>query len=88
MGLERHDLARRQPDEAREESGRDRGEARAQPPPEPDHAAAEDEPQCDGDGQADRIVYQHDFADNDYDASDHNGHGSNVASIAASSDGV
>jgi Subtilase family/Calx-beta domain len=33
------------------------------------------------DGIADRIVYQYDFADNDADASDVNGHGSNVASI-------
>ncbi|MBE9216279.1 carboxypeptidase regulatory-like domain-containing protein, partial [Plectonema cf. radiosum LEGE 06105] len=40
----------------------------------------------DGDGIADRIVYQYDFADNDTDASDINGHGSHVASIIASSD--
>jgi Subtilase family/Calx-beta domain/SdrD B-like domain/PA14 domain/CARDB/FG-GAP-like repeat len=36
-----------------------------------------------GDGVADRIIYQHDFADNDHDASDRTGHGSHVASIAA-----
>lgn len=35
---------------------------------------------------ADRIVYQYDFADNDTDASDKNGHGSHVASIIGSSD--
>ena len=38
------------------------------------------------DGTADRIVYQYDFADNDADASDRDGHGSNVASIVASQD--
>jgi Ca2+-binding RTX toxin-like protein len=38
---------------------------------------------ADGNGVADRIVYQYDFADNDTDASDHTGHGSHVASIAA-----
>ncbi|MCA3004548.1 MAG: S8 family serine peptidase [Phycisphaerales bacterium] len=38
-----------------------------------------------GDGTADRIVYQWDFADNDADASDRNGHGSNVASIVGGS---
>jgi len=43
-------------------------------------------PDADNNGVADRIVYQHDFADNDNDASDVNGHGSNVASIAAGSD--
>jgi ELWxxDGT repeat protein len=37
----------------------------------------------DGNGVADRIIYQHDFADNDNDASDRTGHGSHVASIAA-----
>jgi len=36
------------------------------------------------DGIADRIVFQHDFADNDSNASDVNGHGSNVTSIIAS----
>jgi len=42
-------------------------------------------PDADGNGVADRIVYQYDFADGDADAIDRNGHGSNVASIAASS---
>jgi VCBS repeat-containing protein len=37
-----------------------------------------------GDGVADRIVYQYDFADNDIDASDKTGHGSNVSSIISS----
>lgn len=37
------------------------------------------------DGVADRIVYQYDFADDDQDASDQNGHGSNIASIIAGS---
>jgi hypothetical protein len=41
-----------------------------------------------GDGVADRIVYQYDFADGDKDASDLNGHGSNVSSIVASSDSI
>jgi len=41
-------------------------------------------PDADGNGIADRIVYQWDFADNDADASDRNGHGSNVASIIGS----
>jgi VCBS repeat-containing protein len=36
-----------------------------------------------GDGIADRIVYQYDFADGDTDASDVSGHGSHVASIAS-----
>jgi VCBS repeat-containing protein len=36
-----------------------------------------------GDGIADRIVYQYDFADGDTDASDISGHGSHVASIAS-----
>lgn len=39
-------------------------------------------------GIADRIVFQHDFGDNDADASDVNGHGSNVASAAASQHGT
>jgi hypothetical protein len=39
-----------------------------------------------GDGISDRIVYQYDFADGDANASDYSGHGSNVTSIAASSD--
>ncbi|MGD1880313.1 MAG: Calx-beta domain-containing protein [Kiloniellaceae bacterium] len=41
-----------------------------------------------GDGISDRIVYQYDFADNDGNAGDVDGHGSNVASIAASSNGT
>jgi Subtilase family/SdrD B-like domain len=40
------------------------------------------------DGVADRIVYQYDFAYRDADASDVDGHGSNVSSIIASSDGT
>lgn len=40
------------------------------------------------DGIADRIVYQYDFADADTDASDSDGHGSNVSSIVGSSDGT
>ncbi|MEL7039577.1 MAG: S8 family serine peptidase [Cyanobacteria bacterium J06592_8] len=43
-------------------------------------------PDSDGNGIADRIVYQQDFADNDFDASDVIGHGSNVTSIVASED--
>lgn len=43
-------------------------------------------PDSDNNGIADRIVYQYDFADNDSDASDVDGHGSNVSSIVASSD--
>ncbi|OYP36019.1 hypothetical protein CGZ80_09700 [Rhodopirellula sp. MGV] len=38
----------------------------------------------DGDGVADRIVYQYDFADNDADATDYSGHGSHVTSVIAS----
>lgn len=38
------------------------------------------------DGISDRIVYQQDFAEDDMDASDNNGHGSNVSSIIGSSD--
>ncbi len=45
-------------------------------------------PDVNGDGFSDRIIYQYDFADNDADASDRDGHGSNVASIVASSDAV
>ncbi|MCT7952936.1 S8 family serine peptidase [Ancylothrix sp. C2] len=41
-------------------------------------------PDRDGNGVADRIVYHYDFADNDADATDLNGHGSNVSSIVAS----
>ena len=42
----------------------------------------------DGDhnGVADRIVFQHDYVNGDGDASDDNGHGSNVSSIVGSSD--
>jgi len=40
----------------------------------------------DGNGIADRIVYQYDFADGDSNASDVGGHGSNVSSIVASED--
>ncbi|MGL5080107.1 MAG: S8 family serine peptidase [Microcoleaceae cyanobacterium] len=40
----------------------------------------------DGNGVADRIVFSHDFADNDTDASDVDNHGSNVSSIVASQD--
>jgi len=43
-------------------------------------------PDADADGVADRIVYHYDFADNDADAGDNHNHGSNVASIVASSD--
>ncbi|MCW5624012.1 MAG: S8 family serine peptidase, partial [Burkholderiales bacterium] len=43
-------------------------------------------PDSDGDGVADRIVFQWDFADDDGDASDRNGHGSHVASIIAGDD--
>ncbi len=45
-------------------------------------------PDLNGDGISDRIVYQYDFADGDSNAGDYDGHGSNVASIAASSDGT
>jgi hypothetical protein len=43
-------------------------------------------PDNNNDGQADRIAYHWDFADNDPDATDRNGHGSNVSSIIGSSD--
>ena len=43
-------------------------------------------PDNDEDGVADRIVYQYDFADDDSDASDVNGHGTHVTSIVASED--
>jgi hypothetical protein len=43
-------------------------------------------PDLNSDGIADRIVYQYDFADSDTDASDATGHGSNVSSVALSSD--
>ncbi len=45
-------------------------------------------PDADANGVADRIVYQYDFANGDGDASDKNGHGSNVAGIAAGQDAV
>ena len=41
-------------------------------------------PDSDGDGVADSIVYHYDFAMGDADASDRNGHGSNVTSIIGS----
>jgi hypothetical protein len=40
----------------------------------------------DGNGVADRIIYQYDFADGDVNARDVNGHGSQTASIVASQD--
>jgi subtilisin-like proprotein convertase family protein len=44
---------------------------------------------ADGDGIADRIVFNYDFSGgNDNDASDYDGHGSNVSSIVASSDSL
>ncbi len=45
-------------------------------------------PDSNNDGVADRIVYHYDFADGDSDASDVNGHGSNVSSIVGSSNGT
>ena len=45
-------------------------------------------PDLNGNGVDDRIVYQWDFANNDADASDWNGHGSNVSSIIGSQDSV
>lgn len=44
-------------------------------------------PDADGNGVADRIVYQYDFADRDGDATDRTGHGSHVTSLVASQDG-
>jgi len=41
-------------------------------------------PDNDSNGIADRIVYNYDFAEGDADASDKDGHGSNIASIIAS----
>ncbi|HEY9690604.1 MAG TPA: Calx-beta domain-containing protein [Oculatellaceae cyanobacterium] len=38
---------------------------------------------ADNNGIADRVIYQYDFADNDADASDRNGHGSHITSIAS-----
>jgi hypothetical protein len=43
-------------------------------------------PDADGDGVADRIVFQYDFADRDGRAADVSGHGSHVTSIIASQD--
>ncbi|NLX56992.1 MAG: S8 family serine peptidase [Planctomycetaceae bacterium] len=43
-------------------------------------------PDADGDGVADRIVFQYDFADRDACASDYSSHGSHVTSIIASQD--
>lgn len=43
-------------------------------------------PDTNGDGIADRIVYQYDFADADNNAADQDGHGSNVAGIVAGND--
>lgn len=45
-------------------------------------------PDNNANGVADRIVYHYDFADGDANASDVNGHGSNVSSIAAASYGT
>ncbi|HNN82512.1 MAG TPA: tandem-95 repeat protein, partial [Accumulibacter sp.] len=45
-------------------------------------------PDTNADGIADRIVFQWDFAENDADASDRHGHGSNVSSLIASSDAL
>ncbi len=42
----------------------------------------------DGNGVADRIVYQYDFADGDANARDVNGHGSQTTSIVASQDAI
>lgn len=43
-------------------------------------------PDADGDGVADRIVFQYDFAGDDADASDHNNHGSHTASVIGAAD--
>ena len=43
-------------------------------------------PDSDSNGISDRIVYNYDFAEGDADASDTDGHGSNIASIIASQD--
>ena len=45
-------------------------------------------PDADGNGIADRIVFQFDYGDNDGDATDTVNHGSNVSSIALSEDPV
>jgi hypothetical protein len=43
-------------------------------------------PDSDSNGISERIVYNYDFAEGDADASDKDGHGSNIASIIASQD--
>ncbi|MEC9373643.1 MAG: S8 family serine peptidase, partial [Planctomycetota bacterium] len=43
-------------------------------------------PDANANGIADRIVFQYDFANGDNNATDYNGHGSNVTSIVGSSD--
>ncbi|MGH8853685.1 MAG: SdrD B-like domain-containing protein, partial [Telluria sp.] len=43
-------------------------------------------PDANGDGVADRIAFQYDFGDNDGDASDTMGHGTNVAGVIAGAD--
>lgn len=45
-------------------------------------------PDANGDGIADRILYQYDFANGDADASDRNGHGSNISSLIGAADGA
>lgn len=45
-------------------------------------------PDANHDGIADRIVYQYDFANGDTDASDRNGHGSNIGSLIGAADGA
>ena len=43
-------------------------------------------PDADGDGTADRIVYQYDFIDDDHRAADDDGHGTHVAGVIGSQD--
>ncbi len=45
-------------------------------------------PDANHDGIADRILYQYDFANGDTDASDRNGHGSNIGSLIGAADGA
>ena len=45
-------------------------------------------PDLNGNGVADRIVYQWDFAEDDADASDANGHGSHIASMIGATDNL
>ena len=45
-------------------------------------------PDANHDGIADRILYQYDFANGDADASDRNGHGSNIGSLIGAADGA